>query len=92
MMKIFANWQAAGYVPPVFKNNEPTHWFTVELHEKTLPALATTQKTTQKQRAIITYLQNHPGATIKGNWCERGGRDRQWREIESPSPETKGFA
>ena len=69
MMKIFDNWQAAGYVPPVVKNNDPTHWFTVELHEKVVGTSATTQKpthkTTQKQRSILTYLKTHPGASIK---------------------------
>ncbi|MEW6188024.1 MAG: RNA-binding domain-containing protein [Thermodesulfobacteriota bacterium] len=36
MMKIFDNWRAAGYVSPVIRNNEPTHWFTIEFSEKSL--------------------------------------------------------
>ena len=67
MMKIFDNWQAAGYVQPVIRNNEPTHWFTIEFSEKSLgpekeavgpgeTAQESTRKTTQKQ-------QETPGKT-----------------------------
>ncbi len=55
MMKIFDNWQAAGYVPPVIRNNYPIHWFTIEFSEKALGLEEeptdlgeTTQKSTQK--------------------------------------------
>ncbi len=73
MMKIFDNWQAAGYVPPVVRNNDPTHWFTVELHEKVLgtedstrkTTQKSTYKTTQKQQEIIDYLKGHPTAGRK---------------------------
>jgi len=66
MMKIFDNWRAAGYVPPVIRNNEPVHWFTIEFHEKAIgheeastgPA-ETTQKTTQKQQEILDHLKRH---------------------------------
>jgi len=60
MMKIFDNWRAAGYVPPIIRNNEPTHWFTIEFHEKAVgheeSAMGldeTTQKTTQKQSETL---------------------------------------
>ena len=73
MMKIFANWQAAGYVPPVVKNNEPTHWFTVELNEKVVAMGATTQKTTQKQQEILAYLKDHSTAGRKEITASIGG-------------------
>ncbi|RPH49218.1 MAG: hypothetical protein EHM85_14635 [Desulfobacteraceae bacterium] len=75
MMKIFDNWRAAGYVPPVIKNNEPVHWFTFEFSEK-VPRLdyeavslaKTTRKTTQKQRKmtgiILLLLQDNPALPI----------------------------
>ncbi len=57
MMKIFDNWREAGYVPPVIKNNEPVHWFTIEFSEKSLGVEEvavspekTPQKSTQKQQ------------------------------------------
>ena len=52
MMKIFDNWRAAGYVPPVIRNNEPVHWFTIEFHEKAVgheEAATGPAETTQKQ-------------------------------------------
>jgi len=59
MMKIFDNWRAAGYVPPVIRNNEPTHWFTIEFHEKAIGheeaatgSAETTQKSIQKQQEM----------------------------------------
>ena len=55
MMKIFDNWRAAGYVPPVIRNNEPTHWFTIEFHEKAVgheKAATGPAETTQKQREM----------------------------------------
>lgn len=71
--KIFANWQAAGYIPPVVKNNEPTHWFTVEHNEKVVAMGATTQKTTQKQQEILTYLKDHSTAGRKEITASIGG-------------------
>lgn len=80
MMKIFENWQSMGYMPPIVRNKEPSHWFTVELHEKTMGSdgkthshasttqkttRITTQKTTQKQQEILLYLKDNPTAGRK---------------------------
>lgn len=56
--------------------NELTHWFTIEFHEKAVgheeavtslveTTQKSTQKTTQKQQAILSYLNEHPGASIR---------------------------
>ena len=63
-------------MPPVVKNNEPTHWFTIEFYENVVTteegvkdqgaiAQKSTRKTTQKQQAILDYLKRHPDASIK---------------------------
>lgn len=80
MMKIFNNWKEAGYTPPVVKNNDPIHWFTIEFYESAVIAeegvevqgattrkttLKTTQISTQKQQAILNFLKEHPDASRK---------------------------
>lgn len=62
------------------KNKEPLHWFTVELHDKTMESEKTThshalnaqkttqkstQKSTQKQQEILLYLKGNPTAGRK---------------------------
>ncbi len=75
MMKIFDNWGAAGYVPPVIRNNEPIHWFTIEFHEKVIgqeKAATGPVETTQKQPEtpvkmtvkIIDLLKDNPTLSI----------------------------
>jgi ATP-dependent DNA helicase RecG len=66
-------------VPPVIRNNEPTHWFTIEFHEKALEreeaatgSAETTQKSTRKQREmtgktsgkILLLLKDNPASSI----------------------------
>lgn len=58
------------------RNNNPTHLFIIELHEKTVrhekavtsqvtTTRESTQKTTQKQQAILSCLSEHPGVSIR---------------------------
>ena len=64
MMKIFDNWRTAGYVPPVIRNNEPVHWFTIEFHEKPIgqeKAATGPVETTQKQQEMTGKIGEKRG-------------------------------
>lgn len=88
MMKIFNNWKEAGYKPPVLKNNDPVHWFTIEFYESEAAKEenievkgSTTQETTQEtaqettQENIIRLIELNPYVTRKELAAKTGFSD-----------------
>ena len=59
MMNISDNWRTAGYLPPIIRNNEPVHWFTIEFLEKPIgheKAATGPVETTQKQQEMTGIM------------------------------------